>query len=82
MSDHEDYVAKGYCDAIYVDADDGEHWCRLPDDHRDELTNEASKHVAPWEYEFPKQETMVRWLDGPTGVEWLEWKPDPAPSVW
>lgn len=81
MSAHDDYVAKGYCDAIYVDDEAGEYWCRLADDHRDPETNEPDKHVAPWRYEFPKQETMVRWHDGPTDVDWLEWQPDATPTV-
>ena len=64
MSAHDDFVAKGYCDAIYVDEDDVEHWCRHQDGHTDPLTNAPDHHVAPWRMEFPKQETMVRWLDG------------------
>lgn len=73
MSEHSDYVAKGYCDAIYVD-DDGEHWCKLQADHE-------GKHVAPWRMEFPRQETMVCWNDGPVDVEWLRWEDDPAPAI-
>lgn len=81
MSDHDIWVERGFCDAIYVGEDAGEHWCRMPIDHRDPETNEPDKHVAPWEYAFPRQETMVRWLDGPTAVEWVVWNPDPVPSI-
>ena len=83
MSAHDDYVAKGYCDAIYVDEDDVEHWCKHQDDHLDPETNEPDKHVAVWAMEYPRQETMIRWLDGddgPTDVEWVAWEPDPEPT--
>lgn len=80
MSDHDDWVANGFCEAIYVDEDEDEHWCRLPAEadgkHHDTEGTELP-HVAPWEYNFPKQETMVRWLDGPTAVKFVIWKPDP-----
>jgi hypothetical protein len=81
MSDHDEWVQRGFCEAIYVDEDEGEHWCRLPSDHKDPLTGDPDKHVAPWRYEFPRQETMVRWLDGPLEIEWVEWKPDPPPTI-
>ena len=67
-ADHDAYIAKGFCPAIYIDDNEGEHWCRLWPDHEE-------PHVAPWEYNFPKSETMVRWNDGPTDVKWVRWEP-------
>jgi hypothetical protein len=84
MPDHSDWVASGFCPAIFTEEDETEHWCRLPaeDDglHHDADGTEMH-HVAPWRYAFPKQETMVRWKgldDAQTDVEWLVWKPDPV----
>lgn len=73
MSDHDEYVARGFCEETYEG-----RWCRLPAEH-DELGDaDYARHVAPWEYEFPKQETMVRWRgtgDDVSDVEWLKWVP-------
>jgi len=74
VSDHDDWVARGFCPAIYTDDENVEHWCRLPVVHSD-------PHVAPFDYSFPKSESMVRWEDGPTNVKFTEWKPDPWPIL-
>lgn len=67
---HAEWVAAGFCPAIYTDDDEVEHWCRMPVEHDD-------PHVAPWEYNFPKSETMVRWTgedDDPQNIEFAKWQ--------
>lgn len=66
MSAHEDYVARGYCDAI--EADSGA-WCNLPAGHLD-AKGEPSEHVGVVPTEAPgdeahgdfEHEHAVRWL--------------------
>ena len=49
MDDHEEWIARGFCAAIFEG-----RWCRLWADH-------LGPHVADWEYTLPREE-MVRWL--------------------
>lgn len=74
MDEHDLYVERGFCPAIYAD-----RWCRLPADHDD-------KHVSVWEMAFPGQEKWVRWngdtTETATDVGWLVWKADPPEASW